>query len=108
MAGQTRHDLGSSAMWRSHGMPQVAGVPRSSGAPVDLAPTMALPPLSAGPVVAGVVAALFALGIGWLGFTGVDIPAQIYRLRLFQTAGWTTWDPGWYGGSQVLSYSVVF
>jgi hypothetical protein len=74
---------------------------------VDLA-AMALSPLSAGPAVAGVVAALFALAIGWFGFAGVDVPAQIYRLRLFQSAGWTTWDPGWYGGSQVLSYSVVF
>lgn len=63
---------------------------------------------SAVAVVAAVVSAAAALAVGRLGFAGVDVPAQVYRLHFFRVAGLATWDPGWYGGHQVLGYSVVF
>ncbi|MDQ1431935.1 MAG: hypothetical protein QOF40_2537 [Actinomycetota bacterium] len=39
---------------------------------------------------------------------GVDIPAQLYYVRVFRAHGWVLWDNGWYGGHFQLSYSVLF
>jgi hypothetical protein len=45
----------------------------------------------------------------WLvGWRGVDVPAQVYRVELFRTHGFIAWDNGWYGGQYVLPYSVLF
>jgi hypothetical protein len=56
------------------------------------------------PAVAGVLAAL----AGIVGWRGVDVPAQLYRIDLFHRAGFTIWDSQWYGGHWTLGYSVVF
>jgi len=53
-------------------MPQVARVPRSPGHPWTRAGDGPLSPVS-GPGCGRVVAALFALAIGWFGFRGVDV-----------------------------------
>jgi hypothetical protein len=47
--------------------------------------------------------------LGWaMGWRGVDLPAQIYRVTLFHHAGLTVWDSQWYGGHWTLDYSVIF
>jgi hypothetical protein len=43
-----------------------------------------------------------------VGWRGVDVPAQVYRVELFKTHGFIAWDSGWYGGQYVLPYSVLF
>jgi hypothetical protein len=37
----------------------------------------------------------------------VDLAAAEYRARLFEQAGFTLWDNGWYAGHPTLSYSVL-
>lgn len=55
---------------------------------------------------------LVAAGLGViglvLGWRGVDLPAQIYRVNLFRHQGFTLWDSQWYGGHWTLDYSVLF
>jgi hypothetical protein len=57
-------------------------------------------------------APLVAAGIGilaaLLGWRGVDLPAQVYRVALFRQDGLTVWDSQWYGGHWTLDYSVIF
>ena len=83
-----------------------------SGSTVDL---WAAPPGSAGdgratlaraaaPATAAVLATVAVL-VGW---HGVDLPAQLYRVGLFRRSGLTLWDSQWYGGHWTLDYSVVF
>jgi hypothetical protein len=54
------------------------------------------------------LAAVLALTAGLLGWRGVDLPAQLYRVGLFHRDGLTLWDSQWYGGHWTLGYSVVF
>jgi hypothetical protein len=56
------------------------------------------------PVVAGTLAILAAV----LGWRGVDLPAQVYRVILFHREGLTLWDSQWYGGHWTFNYSVIF
>jgi hypothetical protein len=37
-----------------------------------------------------------------------DLAAQTYRTWLFEHAGWTVWDGGWYAGHHVPAYSILF
>jgi hypothetical protein len=37
-----------------------------------------------------------------------DLAAQVYRIHLFSTDGFTLWDNAWYGGHYVPSYSLLF
>ena len=37
-----------------------------------------------------------------------DLAAQEYRVQLFEDAGFTLWDNGWYGGHHTPAYSVLF
>jgi hypothetical protein len=53
----------------------------------------------------GAATAVFAWVLGW---RGVDLPAQIYRVSLFHRHGLTVWDSQWYGGHWTLDYSVIF
>lgn len=47
--------------------------------------------------------------VGWaLGWRGVDLPAQLYRVELFRHHGLLLWDSQWYGGHWTLDYSVVY
>ena len=52
-------------------------------------------------------AALVGLGLG-LGWRGVDLPAQLYRVAVARAHGITLWDSQWYGGHWTLNYSVLF
>ena len=49
--------------------------------------------------------ALAALTLGW---RGGDWPAQLYRVDLFQRAGFTQWDNYWYGGHHAPGYSLLY
>ena len=50
-----------------------------------------------------------ALG-GWLLWRppSPDLAGQVYRARLFSTAGFAIWDNAWYGGHYLLGYSLIF
>ncbi len=52
-------------------------------------------------------AALVALG-RLLGWRGVDMPAQVYRVTEMRAHGFSVWDSQWYGGHWTLSYSVLY
>lgn len=60
--------------------------------------------LTLAPALAAALAGLAVL----IGLHGVDLPAQLYRVDLFQRSGITLWDSQWYGGHWTLNYSVVF
>lgn len=58
------------------------------------------------------VAPLLAVALVALGqarrWTGVDLPAQVYRVQSFRAHGWAAWDSQWFGGHWTLDYSVIF
>src|ERR1700731_720523 len=56
------------------------------------------------PAVAGTLGIVGVL----LGWRGVDLPAQVYRVGLFRLHGLTIGDSQWYGGHWTLDYSVIF
>ncbi|MDX6640762.1 MAG: hypothetical protein QOF12_1773 [Solirubrobacteraceae bacterium] len=55
-----------------------------------------------------VVAALLAVLYLALDPPSADLAAHTYRVGLFDHAGWTVWDNGWYGGHHLPAYSVLF
>lgn len=54
------------------------------------------------------VAAAAAAAYLIVGPTGADLPAQLYRTRLFGVEGFGLWSNWWYGGHYLPSYSVLF
>lgn len=54
-----------------------------------------------------VAAASVAIGVG-LGWRGVDVPAQLYRVTAFRAHGLALWDSQWFGGHWALSYSLLY
>ncbi|HEU4976216.1 MAG TPA: hypothetical protein VFT50_14075 [Baekduia sp.] len=54
--------------------------------------------------VAAALAALYLV----LDPPSADLAAQTYRTWLFEHAGWTVWDNGWYAGHHVPAYSILF
>jgi hypothetical protein len=54
------------------------------------------------------VAAAISLAAMYLGWHGVDWPAQLYRVHLFRAHGWIAFDTGWYGGHSPIAYSTLF
>ena len=53
--------------------------------------------------------AITAVGLGLiLGWRGVDLPAQLYRVASVRAHGLTLWNSQWFGGQWALSYSVLF
>jgi hypothetical protein len=58
-----------------------------------------------GPVLLAVAACLFCYVAGW---RGTDWAAQIYRVGQVARYGISYWDPGWYGGSYPLNYSLLY
>jgi hypothetical protein len=40
--------------------------------------------------------------------TGADLPAQLFRAKLFGVEGFGIWNNWWYGGHNVTAYSVLF
>ncbi|MBO0692753.1 MAG: hypothetical protein J2P58_07640, partial [Acidimicrobiaceae bacterium] len=88
-------------------MTQVAAVPASGatrgggrygGAATSARGTLLLAAVSAG---------LVALGWG-LGWRGVDLPAQLFRVDQFRVHGFTLWDSQWYSGHWALDYSLGY
>jgi hypothetical protein len=63
-----------------------------------------LPALSAIPLLAFAIVGLGLI----LGWRGVDLPAQVYRVQNFRAHGLAPWDGEWFGGVWTLSYSVLF
>jgi hypothetical protein len=55
-------------------------------------------------LVAAALAALYLV----LAPPTADLAAQTYRTWLFEHAGFTVWDNGWYAGHHVPGYSVLF
>jgi hypothetical protein len=54
------------------------------------------------------VAAALALAYLVVDPTGADLPAQLYRARLFSIDGFGIWSNWWYGGQDLPAYSVLF
>ena len=54
--------------------------------------------------LAGALAALAWIG----GWAGPDLAAQLHRIDVFRTFGFTLWDAEWFGGHYPLAYSVLF
>jgi hypothetical protein len=60
---------------------------------------------AAGPALLAVALCLICYVAGW---RGTDWAAQIYRSGQVAHYGVTDWDPGWYGGTYPLNYSLVY
>lgn len=60
---------------------------------------------AAGPAALAVVACVACWATGW---RGTDWAAQIYRSAQAAHHGVVVWDPGWYGGTFPLNYSLVY
>jgi len=58
-----------------------------------------------GPALLAVAACLFCYVADW---RGTDWAAQIYRAGQVARYGISFWDPGWYGGSYPLNYSLLY
>jgi hypothetical protein len=47
--------------------------------------------------------------VAWVGgWHGPDLAAQLHRIDVFRTFGFTLWDAEWFGGHYPLAYSVLF
>lgn len=78
-----------------------------AGRPVARRPDLLVPRrLSAPPPWA--LAALLAAVVLVLEPRGADLAAQSYRVGLWERAGFTVWDNGWYSGHHVPAYSLLF
>ena len=64
-------------------------------------------PPAFGSVVVAVLGAAIAASIVFTGWHGGDLPAQVYRQRLFRSFGLLAWDGWWYAGHYWLTYSVI-
>jgi hypothetical protein len=51
--------------------------------------------------------ALLAVWLLWLP-PSPDLAAQVYRIHLFSTDGFSLWDNNWYGGHYLPDYSLLF
>ncbi|MDA8300313.1 MAG: hypothetical protein M0005_01925 [Actinomycetota bacterium] len=84
------------------GLPAV-GRPTPAGAG-ELARTRRLA-YALGPPALALASCLLCYAAGW---RGTDWAAQIYRAGQASRFGLVVWDPGWYGGTLPLNYSLVF
>ena len=60
---------------------------------------------SAGPVALALAGWAFCFIGNW---RGTDWAAQVYRSHQAAHWGFAIWDPGWYGGTYPLNYSLVY
>ncbi len=59
-------------------------------------------------ICCGLVATALA-AVAWAaGWHGPDLAAQLHRIDVFKTFGFTLWDAQWFGGHYPLAYSVLF
>ncbi|HUB69895.1 MAG TPA: hypothetical protein VL984_05695 [Acidimicrobiales bacterium] len=68
------------------------------------APGAARLPGGLGPALVAAAAALVCYFAGW---RGTDWAAELYRAGEVARHGLTVWDPGWYGGTLPLAYSLL-
>lgn len=68
-------------------------------------PIAVTPPAASfmGPLLAGSA----ALCVAMFGWHGADLPNQEYRLSLFRSYGFLTFDTFWYGGHYFFTYSLL-
>jgi hypothetical protein len=64
-----------------------------------------MPLSSAGPVAVAFAGWTFCFLGNW---RGTDWAAQVYRASQASHWGFSTWDPGWYGGTYPLNYSLIY
>jgi hypothetical protein len=76
-------------------------VPRQPGPP-PVRPSLLS---SGGPVLLALAGCAFCFVGGW---KGTDWAAQVYRAGQVAHWGLISWDPGWYGGTYPLNYSVAY
>jgi hypothetical protein len=55
-------------------------------------------------IVAAALAGLYLV----LAPSSVDLAAHLFRAEMFRQQGFATWNNYWYGGNEVLGYSVLF
>lgn len=55
----------------------------------------------------GLLLAALACWILWYP-PSPDLAAQVYRVHLYSTEGFTLWDNAWYGGHYIPNYSLLF
>lgn len=83
---------------------------RDDTAPPDTG--TATPSQTPGALLRRWLAPLLAAGLAGLGtvlgWRGVDLSAQVYRITLFRHEGMVLWDSQWYGGHWTFNYSVIF
>lgn len=63
--------------------------------------------LSARPYLGPLLAGAAALCVAVFGWHGADLPIQEYRLSLFCSYGFLTFDTFWYGGHYFFTYSLL-
>jgi hypothetical protein len=63
---------------------------------------------AAGGAFVSLLASAFVVGLwsAWQPHTA-DLAAQVYRIGLFERAGWTLWDNNWFSGHTVPGYSLL-
>ncbi len=59
-------------------------------------------------LVPTVVAAVFSLGYVIVSPPSLDLPAHLFRAKLFSAEGFGLWNNWWYGGHNTPGYSVLF
>ena len=85
-------------------------LPALSARAVDTGSTPTRPQAVGPPIVrvAVAVTAVASVVIVAAGVRGADYPAQVFRVRLFQQAGFTLWNSTWYAGHYTVGYSILF
>lgn len=92
------------------GWSRASSAQASSAHPLSAQPSSALARgtgllSSTGPVLVALAGCAVAYVAGW---RGTDWAAQVYRSGQVAHWGFITWDPGWYGGTYPLNYSVLY
>ncbi len=99
-AGQTEQSSPSPGA----GRPGARGQPGESAETGPVETALGAAAGAAGPVLVAVVACALCFLGGW---RGTDWATQVYRADQAARWGLALWDPGWFGGTYPLNYSLV-